>query len=208
MASFATLVDNFADLTNWPDSYEAAAFSATGGRGRIASNTAYNGLYTANTWSLPDGAPLRFRAYPNTTPGSTTASTAFRITKSVGDGADVGLFYDANDGNLYFESRTDYWDDNRTSVTYSGTTHAYWGLRRSGSNLIFETAPSASEGVPGTWTTRRTITLPAYLTSATDLRALYETNRDGAASGQFSEIDYLNTPPPETVNKGAFFLLF
>jgi hypothetical protein len=118
--------------------------------------------------------------------------------------------YDAVANLLYFESRVDYWDASRTSVAFDSTNHAWWCLNRnSTTNFRFRTAPSSGSG-PGTFTNRRTMTVPSWVNTRTDHRVILETHRNDANVGT-AFFDGVNgaTSSPTYVNNakgfGAFF---
>lgn len=182
MPSIATLTDGFdyLDTQRWESSY--GEYYVAGGTAEVKCKLAYSALLTTAVWSFPDGAGIYGRVWPSTGGGGTPTehNTAMRINHGIDGGTDVGIMHDQTNGNLYFESRTGYWDASRTSVTYNATNHAWWRLDRTGStNLRFSTAPTSGNG-PGTWTVQRTMTVPSWVSSRTDHRLILETHRDDA----------------------------
>lgn len=210
MPSISTLVDRFdtLDLVLWPESYYV---DVSGGRGRVQTQVGlYGAFQTGSVYSVPDGASLSARVYPDALAGSTLECyTALWIVPATAGGTQYGIFLDRMTGNLHVENQVSYADAGRTSVAYSATTMAFWRIRRSGTNLIAETAPEASEGTPGTWTSRRSITVPSWMSTATNLYVAYEAFRDGGGTPGYSEIDYVNAGPLATSpGPGRQFLQF
>lgn len=197
MASISALTDDFdtLDTAKWPGNYGNT--SVSGSRGRIqTTGGVYGGWMSSGTYSVPDGAAISVRVYPDVLGGATVESwTGLRILANTLDGTDLGIMVDRVTGNLVVENRTSYFDGSAVSVTYSSTTMAFWRIRRSGSNILVETAPESSAGVPGTWTTRRTIAVPAWMSTATNMFVLFEAYRNNGTAG-YSEMDYFNTTAP------------
>lgn len=204
MPSVSTLVEDFGgiDTDRWVNSY--GNYSVVGGRGRIATTGGvYSAFESAPEWSFPDGASIRVRVYAAALAGATLeAWTALRILPTSPEGTDFGIMVERVTGNLHVENRVSYSDGGRSSVAYSGTSMAWWQLIRSGSNILAQTAPDSSEGVPGTWTTRRTVAVPAWMSSATTLAIALDAYRNNGTVTN-SEFDYINTPAPVAANPAA-----
>lgn len=212
MPNISTLVDNFDtfDYGRWESSY--GSYAVNGGSAEVKCQLAYSALLTAAVWAFPDLDTIFARVWPSTGGGGspTEHNTALRITHGVTAGTDIGIMHDATNGNLYFESRVDYWDASRTSVTYSGTDHAWWCLNRnSGTNFRFRTAPSSGSG-PGTFSNRRTLTVPSWVSSRTDHRLILETHRDDAnvSSAFFDGVNGTTADPTYTNTAKGFGIFF
>lgn len=208
MPSISALVDTFDsfDSAKWPNSY--GDYSVTGGKGRIVTTpNVFGGFMTAASYSVPDGAALSARVVVNALNGATTdCYAAMRIMPTTPSGTDFGMMADRISGNLVCENRVNYDDAAATSVAFSSTSMAFWRIRRSGSNILCETAPEASEGTPGTWTTRRTVAVPSWMSTATNLTVLLEAYRNNGTAGNV-DWDYINTGfVAPTGGKGNFLM--
>lgn len=215
MADLLTMIDNFASLDSTLWSLAYGSYSVTGGRGRVVTDSNFSGFQTAKTWSMAVGSSVYVRAYPDTVAGSgaTESYTGFRIIRSSPDGTDVGFNYTAMNNTLVFESRVGYFESGPPFITYDPVNHAFWRLYRSTTTtLLFQTAPDDGSGNPGTWTTRRTLTLPTWITSATNLSVLLEAHRTGGSVVGYSEFDGLNgvagAGAPANTVKGQFLQFF
>lgn len=181
MPSLATLTDGFdyLDTQRWESSY--GEYEIAGGVARVACKLAYSALLTTAVWSFPDTATIYAYVIPsqaNGSPPPTEHTTALRINHGVTPGTDIGIMYDSTNGNLYFESRVDYWDASRTSVIFDPVQHQWWCLNRnSTTNFRFRTAPTSGNG-PGTFTNRRAMTVPSWVDSRSDHRLILETHRN------------------------------
>lgn len=193
MPSISDLVERFdsfdADL--WAQSY--GDYSVTAGKGRIVTNHGvYSAFMTDPEWSVPDGATLSARVVVNALGGATTdCYAAIRIMPTTPAGTDFGVEVNRVTATLHVQSRVAYDDAGQSSVTYSGTSMAFWRIQRTGSNLVVATAPEASEGTPGTWTTRRTVAVPAWMSTATNLSVVLEAYRNNGTVGNV-DFDYIN----------------
>lgn len=213
MPNIGSLVDGFdyLDTNRWESSY--GEYYVSGGFATVKCKLAYSALLTTAVWSFPDLDTVYARVWP-VLPGTgtpTELTTAMRINHGVTPGTDIGIMYDGTTGLLYFEHRVDYWDAGRTSVTFDATNHAWWCLNRnSGTNFRFRTAPTSGNG-PGTFTNRRTMTVPSWLDTRTDHRLILETHRDDAnVSDAFFDAvnsDLLDRAVPNT-SKGSMLSFF
>jgi hypothetical protein len=203
--NLSTLVDQFTggtlNATRWPDSYGGATQS--GGQAIVpcaAGADSYAGVQSAAAYTFDQ---VHAQVFPAATAGATSSGddsecyTAITVSSpSAADGTDISMICNRLTGQLMCFNRTDYWDDTATTgngglLTYNATTHAWWRLRRNGSNLLFETAPDSS-GSPGTWTTRRTVTAPSWLTAATDCALILEAHRTSGTDNT-AAFDNVNT---------------
>jgi hypothetical protein len=199
VANLSTLVDDFDDNSigsDWPLSY--GGVSETGGRARVpCSSASYAGYQTDTIWTF-DSVFFQIPTFPALAGATVECYTSAWIFSAGQDaGTHVGFLGDHTTGNLYFMSRTGYVDGGAVSVTLDPATHAWWRLRISGGNLIWETAPDGS-----TWTTRRTLATPAWLSAATDCKLLLESHRNDGTNN-FSEFDNVNVVPFATVEGAA-----
>lgn len=196
MALLSTLVDDFNDNSisaSWPLSY--GGVSETGGRARVpCSQLSYAGYQTDTVWTF-DSFFVNLPTIATLNSATVECYTSAWVFSAGQDpGTHVGFLGDRTTGNLFFMSRVGYVDAGALSVTLSPTTHAWWRLRISGGNLVWETS---SDGT--SWTTQRTLATPAWLSAATDCKLLLESHRNDGTDN-FSEFDNLNVLPFSTVN--------
>lgn len=206
--SFVNLVDDFDDgsldtTTRWTLSSGGGLTRETGGRGGVLCDTGFNKIQTAFNWAMPVGSGVFVRAYPSDLGGATTECfNAMRFESDAqAGGTDLSIRVDIFNGNILFESRTGHFDGSAVSLTYSATDHAWWRIYRSdATTILYQTAPDDS-GSPGTWTTRRTLTMPAWVGGVADISLFFEVHRNNGTSNWF-EIDNVNfvgggAVPPE-----------
>lgn len=196
MALLSTLVDDFNDNSisaNWPLSY--GGVSETGGRARVpCSQLSYAGYQTDTVWTF-DSFFVNLPTIGTLNSATVECYTSAWIFSAGQDpGTHVGFLGDRTTGNLFFMSRVGYVDAGALSVTLNPTTHAWWRLRISGANLVWETSPDGTA-----WTTQRTLPTPAWLSAATDCKLLLESHRNDGTDN-FSEFDNLNVAPFSVVN--------
>lgn len=183
----SAVTDDFADGSQnanvyGPDSY--GTFSETGGRLRVAISTTYSAVYSPNKYRFDD---VFFRAYP--APGNGAATEAYSAfwldSKSQADGTTLGFFYDGINDQLYLASWVGYSDGSQVILNTAATSHPYWRLLRSSTNVLWQTSTDGS-----TWTTQRTAAMPSWVANGTDLAFWWEGHRvDGSANNY--EIDDL-----------------
>lgn len=191
MPSLSTLVDNFNDNitgANWGNSY--GAVTETGGRARVPCTTGSNGYQTGFSWTFA-GASLYVKV--PTVPAASTATTAgcsvFVDAPDVAtSGNRVGFTIKAVGGLLRMQSDSGFTDASAVEIAYSSTTHAYLRLREDGTNVYWDTSPDGT-----TWTTRRTLTTPAWIPASTEQCAVELTASRDAGTTDYAEYDQVNT---------------
>lgn len=189
MPVFSALQDNFNDNTvgpEWGDSY--GGVSETGGRARVPLVAeAYAGYQTGRAWTLAGSSVyLKIPTLPAASTG-TDVGVHFMVTSAV-DGTAIGFKINVVTGNLRMQSNVDYFDASAVEITYSGTTHLWLRLREDGANVYWDTSPDGS-----TWTNRRTLATPAWVTAAVDTCALDLFCYRDAGTTDFAEYDNVNT---------------
>ncbi|SDN78842.1 hypothetical protein [Geodermatophilus sp. DSM 45219] len=208
MPNLSTLTDDFndnaTDTTLWPGNYGTT--SEVGGRARVSvpatGSASYSGYESQRIYTFDETG--WYRVYPQAKNGATSTCYTAITVSSTGQaaGTDVSMYVDMIPATpvIRMMLRVGYWESAHTTVNYSATTHAWWRVRRSGSNLIFETAPD-NAGQPGTATARRTVAAPAWVTAnPADCRILLEAARDtGTAS--FSEFDRVTVAAPAPTSR-------
>lgn len=168
MPSLSTLVDNFNDdeiSANWGDSY--GGVSETGGQARVPLVAgAYAGYQTGRAWTMASATVyLKIPTLPAVSTG-TDVGVHFMVTSNV-DGTGLGFKINIVTGMLRMQSNVDYFDPTAVEITYSATDHLWLRLREDGINIYWDTSPDGS-----TWTNRRTLATPAWVTAAVDTCAL------------------------------------
>ncbi|WP_406227341.1 hypothetical protein [Streptomyces anthocyanicus] len=189
MPSLSTLVDNFNSGTvgpNWGDSYGGVSIVA--GRARVPLVAgAYAGFQTGRAWTLAGAAIyLKLASRPAASTG-TDVSQNFMVTSPTA-GTGIGFKYNAVTSKLRMQSNVDYYDATAVEITYSATDHLWLRLREDGTNIYWDTSPNGS-----TWTNRRTLATPAWVTEAIDGCALDLFCFRDAGATDFAEFDNVNT---------------
>ncbi|MEU1919343.1 hypothetical protein ABZ742_04120 [Streptomyces albogriseolus] len=189
MPSLSALVDNFNDGVigpNWGDSYGGA--TETGGRARVPLVAgAYAGYQTGRAWTLAGASVyLKLVTRPAASTG-TDVSANFLVTSATA-GTSIGFKYNAVTNKLRLQSNVDYYDPAAIELTYSATDHLWLRLREDGTNVYWDTSPNGS-----TWTNRRTLATPAWVTAAVDQCALDLYAYRDAGVTDYAEYDNVNT---------------
>lgn len=187
--AIGSLVDNFDDNTVdtglWVNNF--GTYSETGGRARVSCDTGYNAYSSALTYTLAESS-VYLRAYPPAAGGATTEAWAQILIKSDVGGTDLGFELRALTGELVMFSRTGYFDAGAVAITYSATDHLWLRVRETGGTVYWDTSPDAT-----TWTNRRSLASPAWV-SAADLEFQLIAHRSDGTN-DFAEFDSLNVPP-------------
>lgn len=190
MALISTLVDNFDDNTVnaglWVNNF--GTVSETGGRARVTCDTNYNAYSSGLIYTL-DESSILVRVYPPAAGGATTEAWAQVLVLSGTAGTDLMFEVDARLGNLNMSNRVGFADATSTSIAYSSTNHAWLKFRETGGQTMWETSADGYS-----WTVRKTITSPAYVTSTTLEFQLISHRNNGV--NDFSEFDNVNVPQP------------
>lgn len=160
MPSISGIHDNFdlgiIDSTIW-DTGDVSNHAYSNVSDQLSLDGTSSLLKSYAAWSLPDGATVYVRAWPDLTSG---ADSFFGIASA--GGASSYLEFRYNGGDLAMNSGS---PSETSSITYSSVAHAWWRIRRSGDQVAFDTAPTAGTQInPGTWTQRWITTLsPDFL---------------------------------------------
>lgn len=188
MPSLSTLIDNFNDNVigpNWGNSY--GGVTETGGRARIPCGLGYAGYQTAYSWTLA-GATIYVQLA--TVPSGVGATEAYcgLLVNSGTDGTRLGFIYSAITGLLRCTNEVGYYDPDAASLTYSGTDHKWLRLREDGTSVYWDTSPDGT-----TWTNRRTLATPAWVTTGIGTCALDMSAHRDAGAADYAEWDNFNT---------------
>lgn len=192
-----TLTDNFddniIDNTKWSQTYPDSgvlAPSETGGRARVPCGAAdYAAYLSKNEWTLKDSYAF-VRIYPPAKGTATDAYASMALNSATApEGTTLSISCNTGTGKIRFSHNVDYWDNAAVSLDYNATTHAWVRIREASGTLYWETSP---DGL--TWTSRRSIATPAWVSSATDMAVDMSSHRD-AGTTDYSEFDNFNVTP-------------
>jgi len=190
MPLISTLVDSFSDNVigpEWGNAYGGC--SEVGGRARVPCVAGtYAGYQTAKMYTLAGSSVFLQVPLAAAANGATVeAQTVFSVITST---AGTNLLFNINTvaGTLRCESNVDYFDSTAVSITYSATTHAWLRIRETGGNVYWDTSPDGT-----TWTNRRTIATPAWVTAAVDTCALDLWSYRNNGTTNYCEFDNVNT---------------
>lgn len=189
MPSLSTLIDNFNDSVigpNWGDSY--GGVTETGGQARVPLVAgAYAGYQTGRAWTLAGATVyLKIPTRPAASTG-TDVGVHFMVTSAV-DGTAIGFKINIVTGMLRMQSNVAYFDAGGIEIAYNGTTHLWLRLREDGTNVYWDTSPDGT-----TWTNRRTLATPAWVTAAVDTCALDLFCYRDAGTTDYAAYDNVNT---------------
>lgn len=191
MPSLSALQDNFNDSiigANWGNTYGGC--TETGGKAHVPCTTGYAGYQTAYSWTL---AGASFYVAVTTVPAASTATEAYasvfvNAPDIATSGTRIGFVINTVTGLLKFSSETGYFDAGATTVTYSAVTHKFLRLRETGGNVYWDTSPDGT-----TWTNRRTLATPAWVTASVDTCALDLSAHRDAGTPDEAQYDLFNT---------------
>lgn len=190
MALIGTLQDNFNDNLvgpDWGNSY--GGVSETGGKARVPCVAGvFAGYQTAKDWTLAGSSAfvqLPLAAAANG--ASTEAQTAFSIIQATA-GTSIAININTVANTIRFESNVAYFDASAVSLTYSAVTHAWLRIRETGGNVLWDTSNDGT-----TWTNRRTLATPAWVTSSVNAVAVELLSWRNNGSTNYSEWDNFNT---------------
>ena len=152
--------DNRVSSTLWPNSYGGA--TEIDGRARVPLTPGVSaGYLSAREWTLVDSQlTARLVTVPGVN-GSSSAAAGIYLNSTT-SGTRVGWRYNAITGNLSAENQTAFFDGSAVSLTYSPFNHAWLRIRETAGTVYWETS---SDGA--TWTVRRSLATPAWVTSQT-----------------------------------------
>ncbi|MET8080011.1 hypothetical protein [Streptomyces sp. NPDC005303] len=197
MPSLSSLVDNFNDSVIAPDWGNAyGGVTESGGKAHVPCVAgSYAGYQTSYTWTMAGAA---FFVKVVTAPAASTATEAYcavmvnapGINDNTGPtfGYRCGFTINAVTGMLRMQSDTGYFDAGAVEIAYSPVTHAFLRLREDGTNVYWDTSPDGT-----TWTNRRTLATPAWITASVDQCAVdMSAHRDAGATDE-ATLDLFNT---------------
>lgn len=196
MPSFSTLQDNFNDgvlAPDWGNSY--GGVTESGGLAHVPCTTGFAGYQTAYSWTL---AGASFFVAVTSVPAVSTATeayaSAFVNAPSIGDstsplyGCRIGFVINTVTGLLRCQNDTGYFDAASVDITYDSVAHKFVRLREDGTNVYWDTSPDGS-----TWTNRRTLATPSWVTDSVEQCALdLSAHRDAGTNDEVT-YDLFNT---------------
>ncbi|MCX4816746.1 hypothetical protein OG601_47360 [Streptomyces sp. NBC_01239] len=206
MPSLSSLIDNFNDATispNWGNAYGGVSESA--GKAHVPCTIGFAGYQTAYSWTFA-GATLYVAV--TTVPAASTATTAYASVfvnaPNIADNSDplygcrIGFIINTVSSQLRCESDTAYSDGSSVNITYSSTTHKFLRLREDGTNVYWDTSPDGS-----TWTNRRTLATPAWVTASVETCAVDLGAHRDAGTADEARYDLFNTLADGAVYTGT-----
>ncbi|MDH6610306.1 hypothetical protein M2164_005941 [Streptomyces sp. SAI-208] len=196
MPLLTSLVDNFNDGVIGPDWGNAyGGVTESGGKAHVPCTTSYAGYQTNYTWTL---AGASFYVSVTNVPAASTATEAYTSlfvnAPGIGDnsnalyGTRIGFVINVVTNQLKMSSESGYFDAGAVSIAYSATTHKFLRLRETGGTVFWDTSPDGS-----TWTNRRTLATPAWVTSSTNQCALDMSAHRDAGTVDEAAYDLFNT---------------
>ena len=206
MPSLSTLVDNFNGASigpDWGNSYGGATQS--GGLAHVPCTTGYAGFQTSYTWTLAGAA---FFVKVVSVPAASTATEAYAsvfvnapgigVAGGPEEGYRIGFVINTVTGLLRCKNDTGYFDAGSVDITYDPVAHAFVRLREDGTNVYWDTSPDGS-----TWTNRRTLATPAWVSADIDQCAIdLSAHRDAGTSDE-AQYDLFNTLSNGAVYTGS-----
>lgn len=201
MPSLSTLIDNFNDATigpNWGNSY--GGVSESGGKAHVPCTTGYAGYQTAYSWTL---AGATFYVAVTTVPAASTATEAYASVfvnhPDIGtNGTRIGFVINTVTGQLRCKNDTGYFDAESVDLTYNATDHKFLRLSEDSTNVYWDTSPDGT-----TWTNRRTLATPAWVTTSIDTCALDLSAHRDAGTADEAQYDMANTLSDGAVYTGT-----
>ncbi|MFD0436999.1 hypothetical protein [Streptomyces chartreusis] len=152
--------DNRISSVLWPNSY--GGVSEVGGRARIPLTPGVTaGYQSVREWTLV-GSKLTARLATIPAAGGSSSAVCSMWVNSTTSGTRLGWRYNALTGVVSAESQTGFSDGSAVTFTYSPFSYLWLRVRESGGTVFWE---SSSDGA--TWTTRRSLAAPAWVTGQT-----------------------------------------
>jgi hypothetical protein len=189
MPLIGALTDNFNDLTigpEWGNAY--GGVTEVGGRARVPCTTGYAGYQTGYAYTLTGSSVyLQIPVAPALSTATTEAICCMMILSGTG-GTRLGFVINAVGGLLRCKSEVSYYDPASVDIAYSNVTHRWLRIREAGGNVLWDTSPDGT-----TWTNRRTLATPAWVSGAVDTLALDLFAHRDAGVADYAEYDNVNT---------------
>ncbi|MFD5002220.1 hypothetical protein ACFWMV_04860 [Streptomyces mutabilis] len=189
----AALVDDFddgvVDPVLWPESY--GGVTEAGGRAQVPCGLDYAAYASAKIYTLRE-SHVSCRMYPAALGDSLLACWTQVLIQTTTPGTDVVIEHNAVADTLGMALRVGYADPEYTAIPYDPVAHAYLRIRQPGPDLLWETSPDNA-----TWTIRRTVAAPAWV-SDPNLQVQLIAHRDDGTP-DVAEFDDVNVTPSAVV---------
>lgn len=199
MPLFTALIDNFNDGLvgpEWGNAY--GGVTEVGGRARVPCTTGYAGYQTGAAYTLTGSSVyLQLPVVPALSTATTEAIACMMILSGTA-GTRLGFVINAVGNLLRCKSETGYYDPASVDITYSATTHKWLRIQENAGSILWDTSPDGT-----TWTTRRTLATPAWVTGAVDTLLLDLFCHRDAGTSDFAEYDQVNTLSNGAVYTGS-----
>ncbi|MER5209388.1 LamG-like jellyroll fold domain-containing protein [Streptomyces sp. NPDC002838] len=174
--------DNRVNTALWPTVYGGA--SETGGRARIRLDPGvFSGFRTVRQWTLT-GSKVTARLISAPAAGGSSTATASMWVHSTTSGTRIGWSYNPVTNVLSCQNQVSFSDGSPVSLTYSAYDHMWLRVRETAGTVYWE---SSRDGA--TWTVRRSLATPAWVTSQTVDFEFTGTRTGG--TGDYAEWDWL-----------------
>ncbi|WP_032917988.1 hypothetical protein [Streptomyces rimosus] len=198
MGLISSLVDNFNDNVigpEWGNYY--GGVSEIGGRARVPCTTGFAGYQSAYQWTLAGSSVYVQVPTRPAASGATEAYCAFMVNSGT-DGTRIGFTINMVTTMLRMQNDVGYFDATAVEIAYSGTTHLWLRIRETGGNVLWDTSPDGS-----TWTNRRTLATPSWVTTGIDTCALDLSAHRSSGTTDYAEYDRVNTLSTAGIVEGA-----
>ncbi|MFF1348514.1 LamG domain-containing protein [Streptomyces sp. NPDC058322] len=150
--------DGIVDPVLWSASY--GGVSEVNGRAHIPLDPGSSASFqSARTWVLA-GSQIAVKVAKLPAANGSSAAAARFMVNAITSGTRVGFTYNALTGSLRCVSEVGFSDAAGVTLTYSGIDHLWLRLRELSGLLLWETSPDGA-----TWTVRRSLATPAWVTS-------------------------------------------
>jgi beta-mannanase len=183
-----TVSDDFNGAVGSIWTANSGGVSSVDGRGRIPVGTGFESFQTAATYTILGGSAFA-RLYPPAAGGASTDANLGFVINSTTSGTSLSITINQVAGTIKFASESGFFDAAAVSITYNSTSHAWVRIRESAGTTYFETSPDCA-----TWTARKTITTPAWVTSTPNQSYQFVGHRD-SGTVDYAEIDNFNVAP-------------
>ncbi|MFI8191372.1 hypothetical protein ACIF8T_21555 [Streptomyces sp. NPDC085946] len=198
MPSLSTLQDNFNDGVIgpvWGNSY--GGVTETGGQARVPCGTGFAGYQTAYSWTMA-GASFFVKIGTVPTAGAATECYCGVLVNSPTAGTRIGFTINAVAGLLRCKNDVGYFDSGVVEIAYNPATMAFLRLREDAGTVYWDTSPDGT-----TWTNRRSLATPAWVTTEIDTCALDMSAHRNAGTTDVATYDLFNTLANGAVHSGT-----
>ncbi|MFI5955805.1 hypothetical protein [Cryptosporangium sp. NPDC051539] len=191
--------DNILDTTRWPNTFGVT--SEVGGRARVQCDTGFNGYRSAKTFGIPGSTAVTQVVTLPSAAGATTAYADLLIeSDTVTAGTRILFRADAAMGLLTAALQVGFADGGAVTAAFNPLAPIWLRVREAAGQVVFDYSLDGYASVG--WTTLRTASTPAWMTTSTTYATL-QSHRDAGAA-DFTEFgsfglflpDPIAAPPP------------